>query len=676
MTALSENLDLPALFPRHEFSAWQALVEKELKGLAFEKLHKKTYEDLTIKPIYRAADLPPQLEQTPASGLHRRGERAAGYLLQPWWVCQEIPHPSPETWNASAREDLPQGLDALWLEISPNATRPSLVLEELSDLQTAFRDLPIAQTPLFVRSQAPALANLSLFLGYWEAEGIEPQSLRGGLLEDPLADWAAQGQLSAPLSSILDRSAWGIRELMQTAPQLKSLALDGRVWHRAGASASQELACLIGSAVTYLREMDQRGISPESLVPHLHWTLETGSDFLIELAKIRALRLLWQRVLQAYGLSGQLWLHASSSQLSLSKTDPYVNMLRVTSQAFCAVLGGVNSLSTACFNAPLGLPDSFARRQARNLQLILREESNLARLIDPAGGAYALESLSTELAEKAWGLFQTLEQKGGLMPALATGLPQSWIAETRSQRQQDFAKRKKSLVGTSQYAPLATETELHLLPAPPEPGPRPPRAPAWMPAGFQPETKDFAQALKQSIRRGADIATLSNVLMQTETAQEPAIEALPVYRAAAAFEKLRARVEALPEPPQILLLPFGPLKAWKPRADFAQGFLEVAGLKVILAEAFASAQEAVQAWSQAPVAAAVLCSADADYPEIVPAVFAACVEAGWSQPLLLAGYPKEQVAAHQASGIREFIYLGADLPATLNAILDLLGVPA
>lgn len=630
MPTLSEDLDLHSLFPLPDLNEWQAQVEKELKGLPLEKLNKQTHEGILVRPLYTAADLPARLDAYPGQGAHLRGESAAGYIAQPWQVCQDIPSPNAATWNAAALHDLGKGLDALWLERGPASLWPNSV----ADLKVALAD--VGQTPVYLRACASKGKLGALLLGHWQETEPDLSGLQGGLLTDPLADWALQGRLPASVGQILDQQAALSGELAQLAPNYFSLALDGRIWHRAGASATQELACLLASAVSYLREFDARGVAPEALIPRLHWTLEIGPDFLLELAKIRALRLLWQRVLRAYGLGGSLWLHASSSPNYLSQIQPYTNLLRVTSQAFCAVLGGVASLQTACFNQPFaegGYPDEFARRQARNLQLILREESNLGRLIDPLGGAYAIEALTQQVAEQAWGLFQQLEQAGGMILALENGLPQTLIANTRLQRQKDQATRKQGLVGTSLYALSAAESEsLHVLP-------------------------------------------LETALCSVPE-EETQIAPLALFRAAAPFEALRARVAALPTPPTVLLLPLGERKIYQPRVDFCLGFLQVAGVNVEVSPGFASVELAVDAWAESGACAAVLCSGDMLYPELVPALLVAAQARGLAQegkpPLLLAGYPKDQADHYRALGIAQFLYLGADLVVTLNALLDLL----
>lgn len=674
MSTLSEEPDLHAHFPLPDVSDWKAQVEKELKGLPLEKLNKQTYEAILVKPLYTAADLPTGLDSYPGQGKHIRGESAAGYVALPWQVCQELPSPNPASWNAAALHDLGKGLDALWLEMGQTST---LTLHSVEDLGVAFAGL--GQTPVYLRTSSPSLPLGALLLGHWQKTGQDLSALRGGVLADPLADLAAQGHLPAALAQILDQQAALSRELAQVAPDYFSLALDGCVWHRAGASATQELACLLASAVCYLRAFDERGVAPETLIPRLHWTLAIGPDFLLELAKIRALRLLWQRVLGAYGLQGSLWLHASTSPNYLSQVQPYTNLLRVTSQAFCAVLGGVSSLQTACFNQPFehqngGYPDEFARRQARNVQLILREESNLARLIDPLGGAYAIEALTQQVAEQAWALFQKIEQAGGMMAALESGLPQTMIATTRLQRQKDHATRKQGLVGTSVYALSADESESqHLLPPVPVPTPGPlrPGMPVWLPNPEALQAPDFRQQLTTSALHGAQWRELQAAFCPYPD-QGAQVSALGLFRAAAPFEALRARVAALQKIPTILLLPLGERKMYLPRVDFCLGFLQVAGLKVEVPAAFASVEAAAEAWAQSGADAAVLCSGDTLYPELVPGLLDAAQARGLAdkQPLLLAGYPKEQVDNYKALGIAQFLYLGADLVATLNTLLD------
>lgn len=375
--------------------------------------------------------------------------------------------------------------------------------------------------------------------------------------------------------------------------------------HERGGSAVQEVAFAWTGGLKILREALDRGLTVDQVAANIRFTFAAGGEFFVTLAKLRAARYGWARIVTACGGSedaARMVIHARASRWQQSSLDPHTNMLRSTVSAYAAVLGGCDSLSVSPFDEVFREPDEFSRRIALNTQLILREECRADVVADPAGGSWFVENLTREIAEAAWAEFQKSEKA-------------AVDASAKSQRDA-LSKRRRIMVGVNQYA--------------------------------NPSEKPLAAS--------------------KDTGSE---------RLAGAFEELRANAWAYAAehgaPPKIFLLTMGSLKQHKARADFVRGFLEPGGFEVVYPSGFKTADDAAKAAKESGALAAVLCSTDDTYPEIVPAVLGAI---NGAMPVILAGYPPDHVEAFKAAGIEDFIHLKADCGAFLAAWQKKLGVAA
>jgi methylmalonyl-CoA mutase len=441
---------------------------------------------------------------------------------------------------------------------------------------------------------------------------------------DPLGKLVA-GKLSESFDAAFDELA--------KAPEI---AVNTRAYHNAGGNAVQELAFGLATGVEYLRELEKRGVSITDAASKITFGFSLGPDFFTAIAKLRAARLLWARVVAASGGSEtaqKLRIHASTSLWNKSKLDPYVNMLRNTTEAFSAVAGGADSLFVGPFDEVLRQPDEFSKRIASNTQVILSEECHFDHVVDPGGGSYYVETLTSQVANAAWAIFQQIEKLGGMTKALLAGVPQKQVKAVAAKKAEAIAQRRFSLVGVNVYA-NATEK---------------------MPAG---DEADYVPECCCACKN---------------TNAHPEVETLPLARGAEPFEKLRAAVSASANA-KVFLANMGPLRQHKPRADFSTGFFQAGSFTVLENRGFQTADEAAQAATASGASVVVICSTDDTYPEIVPDLVPKLKAANASVTIVLAGFPKDQIDAFKQIGVDEFIHIRANCYEVLRGIATKLGI--
>jgi methylmalonyl-CoA mutase len=453
------DLKLGAEFPPARREDWQKLVEQVLKGSSFEKLSSKTYDGLAIEPLYVRA---------------KEGRAVAGRAPgEPWQVMARIDHPDPAAANKQALEDLENGANGLVLAFAgaigahgfgvPPDSLPRVL--EGAHLDAGI-SIELDLSPQ-AKDAAPALAALVA------AKGLKPAvvDIRFGF--DPLGAMATAGWTTAPWPELARPFAKIVLDLSSKGFHGPFAVADGRVVHDAGGSEAQELAFALAVAVAYLRALEAAGINLEDARRMIFFRLAADADQFLTMAKFRSFRKLWARVEEASGLESKpAFVAAETAWRMLTKRDPYVNMLRATLATFAAGLGGADAIGVMPFTAALGLPDAFARRIARNTQLILREESSLAKVGDPAAGSGGFEDLTAKLCRAAWTLFQEIEAAGGAWPALERGLIQKKVAAVCAGHEQATKDGREPLTGTTIFQD-ATEMPVAVLDAP-QAAPMPP----------------------------------------------------------------------------------------------------------------------------------------------------------------------------------------------------------
>jgi methylmalonyl-CoA mutase len=442
---------------------------------------------------------------------------------------------------------------------------------------------------------------------------------------------AVRGSAPAAWPEMTKPFAGVVSGLMKRGFKGPFVLADGRPVHDAGGSEAQELAFALALAVAYLRMLEAGGIGLEAARAAISFRLSADANQFLTMAKFRALRLLWARVEQASGLSPKsTFIAAETAWRMLTQRDPYVNMLRATMATFAAGLAGANAITVLPHTLALGLPEAFARRVARNTQLVLLEESNLAKVSDPAAGSGGIESLTQELCQTAWSLFQQIEKAGGVFAALQQGLIQRKVAATRKAREANVARRKDVLTGASEF-PNLHETEVSVEDVKPAVAP-----PLNDPIKFEP---------------------------------------LQAIRLAMPFESLRDRSDQIAKQngrrPRVFLANLGTAADFTARATFARGFFETGGIEAIDSQGFADAGALAAAWKDSGAGMACLCSSDKVYTQQAVDAAKALQSAG-ARHIYLAGQPGEQEAALRGAGVTDFIFAGGDALAVLQRAYGLM----
>lgn len=695
-------------FSKPTYDAWRQVAEASLKGASFEKrLITKTYEGLDIQPMYCQDDID-SLSHTatlPGFAPYVRGTTPLGYLTDPWAIAQEFAYATPDVCNAALRADLERGLTAVNLVLdaatlagldadqAETVGQGGVSLSSVSDVVALLHDIDIASLPVFVNAETSALPILALLVAAANTQRVSPDSLSGAVTFDPLGALARTGRLPAPIDRAYDTMAAMATWAHTNAPLLKTTTVQSHPYHNAGATAVQELAIAIATGVAYLRAMIERNVPIDTAASQLRFSFSIGANFFMEIAKLRAARLVWAQVVSAFGggeQAQQMTIHARTSSWNKTVYDPYVNMLRTTTESFSAVMGGCNSLHVGHFDEPLRQPDAFSRRISRNTHLILQQECHFTQPIDPAGGSWYVEYLTNEIAKRAWKQFQEIEQQGGVLAVLQSGTIQEQIEAIAQQRAANIAKRKDVFVGTNMYANL-TEKPLD-IPAVDQQAIRQARTQAIAAHRASTDQAACQTALERlrgaaatspalvdaAIAAAAAGATLGDIRGAVRTDEPMSITPVRIHRGTQQFESVRAASEASRQQtgtlPRVFLANLGPIPQHKARADFTTGFFQTGGFEVLQNQGFATPDEAAQAAIESGAPIVVICSTDATYPDAVPPITKAIKAARPETTVILAGYPKDQIEAHKAAGVDDFIFLGANVYDMLLGLQQKLGV--
>jgi methylmalonyl-CoA mutase len=507
---------------------------------------------------------------------------------------------------------------------------------------------------------------------------------------DPLGVLSHEGKLPQSMKAAYHEMEALTRWAASHAPELQTICVHSRAYHEAGANAVQELACSLATGVEYLKAMNERGLEVNLVAPRLRFAITVGERFFLEIAKLRALRMLWSRAVSEIGGNEEaqrLSLHVRTSLWDKTASDPYNNLLRATVEAFSGVLAGCDSLQVGAFDEVVRPPDDFSRRVARNIQLVLQKECNLESVIDPAGGSWYVECLTSELANKAWSLFQEIWQAGGMEAALRAGFPQKQIGGTAAEKIKAVNLRRDAIVGVNQYA---------------NPSEKPLEAPVIDASSFhkrrvqqitshrtsmeedrnelvlerlaqvvEAKGTELFPACVQAVTAGATLGEITRAIRINDSPSAP-ITPVCITRAAQQVEALRnGRVT---EPTKVFLCNMGSLKEHKARADFARGFFAVGGSEATSPPGSKTPEDAAEAFAKSGSRVAVICSTDENYPTLVPPLVKALRAKRSDAIIVLAGYPQDQVEAHKAAGVDEFIHIRADAVQLLSKINGLVGV--
>ncbi|MCL2716383.1 MAG: methylmalonyl-CoA mutase subunit beta [Alphaproteobacteria bacterium] len=612
MTSVTHDVPLGADFA-HSHEDWRKLVDGVLKGSAFDKLVARTYDGSRIEPLYQRARDAAAILGRPAGA--------------PWQIMQRIDHPDAAAANTQALQDLENGATALALVFAGGNGAHGFGLEPSADaLATVLQGIHLDAIGIELQIGPQSRQAANWIAAHLKKQAIDPAKCDVRFGFDPLGACAVWGHSPYEWEEIAPALTDAIQELVELGFRGPFACADGRVIHDAGGSEAQELAFVLACGVACLRALHDAGIPLAQAQGMIHARLAADADQFLTIAKFRALRLLWARIEAACGLTPKpLFISGETAWRMLTRSDAYVNMLRSTLAVFSAGLGGANAVTVLPHSLALGLPDPFARRVARNTQLVLLEESNLAKVADPAAGSGGIETLTSELCHAAWALFQDSENAGGVFAALQEGLIQSEVMAARRARDANIAKRRDILTGASEF-PNLNESEVAVLAATP-----------FVPASYGNPKYRF--------------------------------EPLTPTRLAEPFERLRdmsdAALRAKGRRPAVFLAGLGTPADFTARASFAKSFFEAGGIMAIDSDGFTDNTQLAEAFKASRAELVCLCSQDKIYAEQAEAAATALREAG-AGFIYLAGRPGEQEAAWRQAGIGGFISAGADALATLD----------
>ena len=418
-------------FPYPRAEEWREAAEKLLKGRSFEKvLQTQTYEGITLDPIYLQKDVKRYSSGQPGFTPFARANEPGGQLQKKRLITQEIPEADPAKLNKILRHELSHGQTAIYIRTHEKQYPKGTKIISVEDLGTALNEIDLEKIPLFFGPNVSGLAHCSWLRFLLSENKFNPKQLHGALNYDPLGVLSEYGELPRTLVQHWDEMASIAAWAGKNTPYFRTIGINGSLFAGAGANAVQEIAFSVAMAVEYLREMMKRGLHINSVATQIHFNLSAGANFFMEIAKFRAGRVIWQNIISAFGgdeEARKMIIHARTTTINKTKQDPYVNMLRTTTEAFSAITGSVESLHVGFFDETIRRPDEFSRRIARNQQIIIDEEAHLNAVIDPGGGSWYIEFLTAELNEQIWKQFQKIEEKGGYLAALKDNYIQSEI---------------------------------------------------------------------------------------------------------------------------------------------------------------------------------------------------------------------------------------------------------
>lgn len=703
-----QEQDIPAVtfdeFEIPSYEEWKEAVVALLKGKPFEKsMFTKTYEGITLNPIYRMEDLEGLTHNKTYPGMESnlRGANASGYIHKPWTIAQECDAKTPSEANEMVKYELLKGSTAASVVLD-TATRKGydvdtankeeiadigVSLSTLSDVNKLLDDVDLEKFEIDIYAGASNIALLSAVAVVCEQKKLSLKKLHGAITADPIGELALDGKLTRPLDEYYDEMAHSICWAEKFAPELKTVVVNTDVYHNGGANDIQEVAYAMNEAVTYMKSMERRGIDVNTFCRHLRFHFSIGANFFMEIAKLRSVKMIWAQIVKNCGgddIAQKINIYVSTSSFCQTVYDPYVNLLRAATQSFSAVVGGMDGMFVKPFDHCIRPSDEFSRRIARNIQIMEQHEFNFIQPIDPAGGSWYLEPLTEEFTQKAWAKFQEIEAHGGLIKALENNTVQIAINEVLQARFKNLATRKDRAVGNNMY-PNMTEKLLEV----PEIDFDKIIADRKMALKVNVKVRDndyvklllseigkrdfsehgsLINTVKQTIKAGATLGEISTALTGEATGE--VIEAILPHRWTERYEQLRHRTEKYLEKTgenvNIFLVNMGPIPQHKARADFVTSFMQVAAFNVLTNNGFPTVDEAVQAAIDSNADVAIVCSTDSTYPELAPAVTSSIKAVKPSMKVFLAGAPTPELKkACDEAGMDDYISVRSNCYETL-----------
>ena len=607
---------------------WKEKIVKDLKGADYDKkLVWKTNEGFNLQPFYRSEDLESikYLDELPGDFPFVRGNKVAS---NDWYIRQDINITDLEEANKKALNILMKGVNSLGfiLDREKDYTRDDI--DAL--LKNIFAEIVEIN---FITSPKQVVDLMMIFYDLLKKYNRDFQKIHGSIDFDPLGFLTLKGKFYGSQEESFN-TCKELIDIAHNLPHFTVLSVYGSDFREAGSSIVEEIAYSLAIGTEFLTHLTEKGISVNRIAANIKFNFGIGGNYFLEIAKIRTARLLWAHIVKAYGPSDdthtKMNIHGITIDWNKSMYDPYVNMLRTTTESMSAILAGVDSLTVKPFNSVYEKPTEFSERIARNQQLLLKEESYLDKVVDPAAGSYYIETLTDSIAEESWKLFLEIESKGGYIEAFKQGFIQEKLKETKEKRENDIATRRINILGTNQYP-------------------------------------NFTEYIDKEIDK-------SILETKNETAPNADAKGFEIYRAAQEFERLRYETNNYSlsnDRPKVFMLTYGNIGMRIARAQFAGNFFACAGYEIIDNIGFKSVDDGVKAVIEQKADIVVVCSSDEEYAEIAPEI---AEKLNDKAIVVIAGYPKDSMDLLQDAGIKHFIHIRSNVLETLHAFQKELGI--
>lgn len=587
------------IFPTISTKEWEDVIMEDLKGADYEKkLIWNSIEGLKIKPYYRKEDL---INDFPIynSGLKTNNN---------WEICQEIYSSDKKEIINTILSSSDKGINSISFNIDINSKSELLEIFDVIDFDN-----------LSVYFNMPEKEELIADCLFEIANRKKITDIKGCLGFNPLGFLTINGRYYK------NTEDWTkiyilLNEKLSRFKSLRILNISGNYFHNAGSSITQDLAFSFNMFVEYIEELKRIDLKPENVYNKFSFTYSVGSNYFLEVAKLRAARHIWTKVLESYNISidsSIMNIYSETSKWTVSLYDPYVNMLRATTEAMSAIIGGANILSVTPFDIAYKKQNEFSSRIARNIQIILKGESSLDMVVDPSKGSYFIENITNELIDKSWNLFIETEDNGGYKKSLENLFIKNNIDKVLEKKLLNISSKSEIILGTNQYPNQ-----------------------------------------KEAMLKNIEIASNKNIN------EKEIINPIGQYRASEEFEKLRLRTEnSSKSTPKVFLFTYGNLAMRKARASFSSNFFACAGFEIIDNAGFKTIDDGIESVKKIEPEITVLCSSDDEYPQLVPNIFEAIKN---NTILVLAGFPKEQIEEYKKIGLTNFIHVKSNLLDTLS----------
>jgi len=706
-------------FPTPTLDDWAALARRELKGEDPETLTWETPEGIAVKPLYTAADLEDieHLGGLPGIAPFLRGPRATMYANRPWTIRQYAGFSTAEESNAFYRKALAGGQRGLSVAFDLATHRgydsdhplaiadvgmAGVAIDSVEDMKLLFDGIPLDRMSVSMTMNGAVLPVLAGFIVAAEEQGAGPEKLSGTIQNDILKEFMVRNTFIYPPRPSMRIVADIIAYTAEHMPRFNSISISGYHMQEAGATAVQELAFTLADGLEYVRAALGRGLDIDAFAPRLSFFFCIGMNFFMEIAKLRAARLLWARLMRPFApknpMSMALRTHCQTSGVSLTEQDPYNNIVRTAYEALAAVLGGTQSLHTNAFDEALALPSDAAARVARNTQLILAEETGVRHVVDPLAGSYYVERLTASVAAEAWKLIEEVEALGGMTKALETGMPKLRIEESAARRQARIDRGEEVIVGVNRYradeeAPIALRSidnravreaqlaRLAKLRAERDGAACEAALAALTEAGRSGKGNLLALSV-EAMRARATLGEVSAALEAVFGRYRPESRTVSgVYGAALAedddFRRLRAEIETFAAEegrrPRMLVVKLGQDGHDRGAKVIASAFADI-GFDVDLGPLFQTPDEAARQAIENDVHVVGVSTQAGAHRNLVPDLVAALRKAGGEDILVICGgvIPPQDHAALREAGVGAIFGPGTNIPAAAGEILRIL----